>query len=232
MTAKLPHTAAVRIRRTGPVHAGYLTTTPGQYAAMCGAGQRETDTGRRVPTGPAADLIIGCVHCVRRFPDAIAKIHDRLNSERFARPAAAITLSEPFTAVHAGFVACPPGPGRPPYATRCATAAAEPTPRADDTRTRGAVRQRVNCPECLAHHGPVIDMIHARQDADRGARSMPAPPANVVRCTKCNGPVLSPEGEAHECADCGRNIYECDGLTRPGFHWRIRNGWLTSVETL
>ncbi|MGW6600578.1 hypothetical protein [Streptomyces sp. NPDC055036] len=58
------------------------------------------------------------------------------------------------------------------------------------------------------------------------------PPSNVVRCVECNGPFKRPEGKPYECADCGRNVYPGDGLIRPGYHWEIVAGWLTSVETV
>ncbi|MFJ3775247.1 hypothetical protein ACIPX0_26490 [Streptomyces sp. NPDC090075] len=57
-------------------------------------------------------------------------------------------------------------------------------------------------------------------------------PDNVVRCVKCSGPIESPGDGPHKCADCGRYIYLRDGLIRPGYHWRIVEGWLTSVETV
>ncbi|MGW2539655.1 hypothetical protein ACWC5I_01945 [Kitasatospora sp. NPDC001574] len=58
------------------------------------------------------------------------------------------------------------------------------------------------------------------------------PPANVVRCVACDGPIRHVERKPYECAHCSRNIYERDGLIRPGYHWEITDGWLTSVETL
>ncbi|MEU0739232.1 hypothetical protein [Streptomyces sp. NPDC006134] len=58
-----------------------------------------------------------------------------------------------------------------------------------------------------------------------------APPTNVVRCVECSGPIRSVGYGPYECADCGRNVYPRDGLVRPGFHWEIDGGWLTSVVT-
>lgn len=59
------------------------------------------------------------------------------------------------------------------------------------------------------------------------------PPTGTVRCVACTGPIQHPgDYQPYECIDCGRNVYLSDGLIRPGYHWEIVNGWLTSVETV
>ncbi|PPT14830.1 hypothetical protein [Streptomyces cinnamoneus] len=59
------------------------------------------------------------------------------------------------------------------------------------------------------------------------------PPANVVRCVACDGPIRHIERKPYECAHCSRNLYQHDGLIRPGYHWEITDaGWLISVETV
>ncbi|MFG2147584.1 hypothetical protein ACGFRG_25880 [Streptomyces sp. NPDC048696] len=58
------------------------------------------------------------------------------------------------------------------------------------------------------------------------------PPVNVVQCVSCKGPIRHIDRKPYECAHCGRNVYTSDGLIRPGYHWEIVTGWLTSVETV
>ncbi|MCC2278917.1 hypothetical protein LKL35_26325 [Streptomyces sp. ET3-23] len=58
------------------------------------------------------------------------------------------------------------------------------------------------------------------------------PPANVVRCVACTGPIRHIDRAPYECADCARHVFMSDGLIRPGYHWEIVTGWLTSVETV
>lgn len=50
-------------------------------------------------------------------------------------------------------------------------------------------------------------------------------PENAVRCVACNGPIKHIEGKPYECADCGRNLLQGEGI-RHDAHWDIKGGWL------
>ncbi|MEU7148456.1 hypothetical protein AB0B15_10510 [Streptomyces sp. NPDC045456] len=88
--------------------------------------------------------------------------------------------------------------------------------------------------EPLAWHAPVDMPSRHRETHGLGDDRVTTagPPANVVRCVKCNGPIRYFTRKPYECADCGRNIHMSDGLIRVGYHWERVGDWLTSVETV